>query len=153
MLRSYSRELFERAQHQYYSCCTRRWFQAIPVIDVEPLVNQQQVCFLLVRSPGSLAKHQQGQPPVQNAAEVGQQLHKACTDVGFFYVSSTVPAYHGFPVVYVPGTLYKGQWFLLYHAGCKPWCTSTDLPERAQRSTCLVCAAGNHINTLLHATL
>lgn len=111
MLRSYSRGLLDRAQNQYHSCCTRRWFQAIPVIDVEPLVNQQQVCYLLVRSVGSLAKHPQGQPPVQNAAEVGQQLHKACNEVGFFYVSSAVPAYHGFPVVYAPRTLCKAQCF------------------------------------------
>ena len=40
----------------------------------------------------SLAKAQQAQPPVQNAAEVAQQLHRACNEVGFFYVSSIVPA-------------------------------------------------------------
>ncbi|KAL3151731.1 hypothetical protein ABBQ38_012710 [Trebouxia sp. C0009 RCD-2024] len=86
MLRSYSRELFERAQHQYYSCCTRRWFQAIPVIDVEPLVNQQQ-----------------------NAAEVGQQLHKACTDVGFFYVAN-----HGVPAQTCQNVLKEAHaWFAL----------------------------------------
>lgn len=86
MLRSYSRGLLERAQHQYHSCCTKRWFQAIPVIDVEPLVNQQQVPCLLMRFLATLTKLQ-AQFPMQNAAEVAQQLHKACNEVGFFYVS------------------------------------------------------------------
>ena len=37
------RGLLERARQQYHSRYTRRWFQAIPVIDVEPLVKRQQV--------------------------------------------------------------------------------------------------------------
>ena len=33
----------ERYRQQCHSCYTKRWFQAIPVIDVEPLTKQQEV--------------------------------------------------------------------------------------------------------------
>ena len=145
MLRSYSRGLLQRAQHQHHSCFTRRWFQAIPVIDVEPLVTQQKVRYLLLRLLSSLAKAQQAQPSTQDAAEVAQQLHRACNEVGFFYVSSIVPMWTECLA------LYTGS--MIYFAGSKSWGTNRGLPECAQRSTCLVCSAGNYLDSRLHVTL
>ena len=43
MLRAFSKGYLNCVQQQTYSCCTRRWFQAIPIIDVGPLISQEQV--------------------------------------------------------------------------------------------------------------
>lgn len=136
------RGLLERARQQYYSCYTRRWFQAIPVIDVEPLVKRQQV-----RAKSHVAEVHVAEAAVaeayvravQNAAVVAQQLHKACHEVGFFYVCCAVPT--GCDSVW-PECPVKTLIVCTKYTGCQPRSTTTDLPECLEGGPCLVCSAG-----------
>eukprot|EP00891_Asterochloris_glomerata_P003840 jgi/Astpho2/3840/e_gw1.00062.83.1_t len=69
-------------------------FHAIPSIDISPLVQQLQV---------HVATHH---PAVQ---QVAKQLHAACTDVGFFYISG-----HGVPAQVQEDVLKQARaWFQL----------------------------------------
>lgn len=84
MSRGSASTIFAQVCRQSFSKQSHRWFQTIPVIDVGPLVAGQQ-----------------------GATDVGRQLHEACQDVGFFYVSN-----HGVPAQTCQAVLNEAHaWF------------------------------------------
>lgn len=146
------RGLLERARQQYYSCYTRRWFQAIPVIDVEPLVKRQQV----------RAKSQLLQSMLQKLQKL--QVHKhmcvLCRMLSMLLNNftrlvtksafSTYVAQSQLVVILWPECPVKTLNIRMKRAGCQPWSTTTDLPECLERGPCLVCSAGIHHDALLY---
>lgn len=86
MLRRSSSAVFAHVRWQCHNPCTQRCFQSIPIVDVGPLVKGDQA-----------------------AADVAQQLHKACHEVGFFYVAN-----HGVPTQTCQAVLQEAHaWFAL----------------------------------------
>ncbi|DBA89756.1 TPA: hypothetical protein ACH3X2_004633 [Trebouxia sp. C0005] len=71
---------------QHHCQDTKRWFQSIPVVDVGSLVREEKA-----------------------VSDVAQQLHKACHEVGFFYVAN-----HGVPAQTCQKVLQEAHaWFAL----------------------------------------